>query len=385
MNSRVKEMRCIRCDARFPVGDYLFGCPHCLEEGHSAAVTFVYSGQAQIHTGETGMKRYADFLPYQEFPVLGEGCTPVISLPKLAKSLGLGAFYSKNEFQNPSGSHKDRMNPQIVARAKDIGANAVVCASSGNEAASLALYAAAAEMHCINVTSKNINAIWRAACVAPGAELVIVDTPAQRLEYLRERIDREGWYCATNLLPVPVSSSSYGIQGYKTISYELFERFGESLPEYIFVPTCRGDLLYGIYEGFCDLADNGSIGQVPRLVAVEPFARLEHVLNGADYRSIFLGTSALTSSIGGQTATYQSKIALEKSGGFAISVPADAVLPDVRTMASHGLYLETSSAIVYSCVRRAIETGRIPKDASVLVVATSHGYKNNPAFFFPAE
>lgn len=381
MNQRVKEMRCIRCDTALPVGDYLFGCPHCLQEDHRAAVTFTYSGDAQIHTDEKGLKRYVEFLPYEDFPTLGEGETPVISLPRLADDLGLAGLYSKNEFQNPSGSHKDRMNAQIIARAKDIGAKTVACASSGNESASLALYAAVAGMRCVNVASKDINDIWRTACVVPGTELILVDTPAQRLEYLQERIDKEGWYCATNQLQVPVSSSSYGIQGYKTIAYELFEHFGESLPDYVLVPTCRGDLLYGIYEGFRDLELSGRISPMPRLVAVEPIPRLERVLEGADYRNVFQGNSDLTPSIGGGTATYQSKLALENSGGFAVSPSPDTVVEDVYTMASHGLYLETSSATVHSCLKNAIAAGNIPEGANVLFISTSHGYKNDPQLF----
>jgi threonine synthase len=381
MNHRVKEMRCIRCNAAFPVGDYLYGCPHCRGEGHSAAVTFTYRGSAEIHTEERGLKRYTEFLPYTDFPTLGEGGTPVVSLPGLANSLGLGALYSKNEFQNPSGSHKDRMNPQIVARAKDIGAATVACASSGNEAASLALYAAAGGIRCVNVASKNIADGWRAACIAPGAELVIVDSPAQRQVYLKERIEQEGWYCATNQLTIPVSSSSYGIQGYKTIAYELFEHFKKQLPDFVLVPTCRGDLLYGIYEGFQELVSAGSISRMPRLVAVEPIPRLERVLAGEDYRTVFDGESGLTPSIGGLTSTYQSELALRSSGGFAVSVPQSEVLPAVSRMAEQGLYLETSSAVALPCIKKALNEETLPKGSSALIIATSHGYKNNTSSF----
>ncbi|MEL7622484.1 MAG: hypothetical protein AAGU12_02735 [Clostridiales bacterium] len=76
---------------------------------------------------------------------------------------------------------------------------------------------------------------------------------------------------------------------------------------------------------------------------------------------------------------------MEKSGGFAVSASPGDVLPDVYAMASHGLYLETSSAVVHSCIKKALAAGDIPKGAKVLFIATSHGYKNKPQLFMQGE
>ena len=381
MNKRIRAMECIKCHKELPVGDYLYGCPYCGEKGENASVSFRYEGYAGFHPEYKGMKRYMDFLPYEDFPTLGEGNTPLTRLPILEKKLGLGVVYSKNEFQNPTGSHKDRMNPMIVARAKKLGAKVVACASSGNEGVSLAAYAARANLECVIVTTFGITDIWKSAMIAAGAQVVLVEKSSDRLLYLKDKIENEGWYCATNQLDVPVGSCAYGIQGYKTISYELYEELSESMPDYILVPTCRGDLLYGIYEGFRDLKDQGMLQVIPKLVAVEPFSRLEQVLKGSDYRLKFEGDSGLTPSIGGMTATYQSKKALDDSRGFAVSIGQDRVVDNILELARQGLYLEASSALNYGCLSVAIEQGKIELGSSVVLISTSHGFKNRPEFF----
>lgn len=376
LNHRIAAMRCLKCGKTYAVGDYFYGCPDCLEKGENAALTFCYEGTGQIDTAQQGFARYAQFLPYADTITIGEGNTPLIALETLAEELGVAHLYAKNEFQNPTGSHKDRMNPFITARAAELGYGTVTCASSGNEAASLAAYAAAEGLKCVNVSTAHIPKLWKDASDASGAELVLVPSSNDRLAYQREHMG-DRWYPATNLLEVPVSSSPYGIQGYKTLSFEVYETMGKALPDYILIPTCRGDLLYGIFEGFFDLKRSGYIDHLPKLVACEPLPRLELILEqGRSHTEKFPGNSEKTSSIGGVTATYQSEYALRESGGFAVSVSQEEAAASVAQMAQHGLYLETSSSIVYPCLQKAVREGRIGLTASVMLVLTSNGYKN---------
>ena len=378
MNSRIKNMVCLKCGASLPVGDYIYGCPNCFEKGENSNIVPVYEEGAKIHLNEKGMKRYQEFLPYTEFPTLGEGCTPVVSLERLAEDLGLRKVYTKNEFQNPSGSHKDRINPLAVAHAKATGKNTICCASTGNEAVSCALYCAAAGMRCVCVVTKEITPIWKKAIEAAGAEMVMVDSPDERMRYIEEKLKTESWYCVTNQPDPPIGSPAVEVQGYKTVSYELYEQFENEIPEYILVPTCRGDLLYGMYCGFNDLLKNHLIEKMPRLVAMEPIPRLECVLQGKNkHTDKFEGATNLMPSIGGGTVTYQAQIALEESGGFAISVPQENAYKYVKGLAQYGLYTETSSAIALECLKKAVKEGGLPHNARVLLVLTSHGFKND--------
>jgi threonine synthase len=110
---------------------------------------------------------------------------------------------------------------------------------------------------------------------------------------------------------------------------------------------------------------------MPRLVAVEPFPRLELALAGADWRKEFAGTSPLVS-INGTTLTYQAVAAVERSSGIAVSTNSDQAIADQRRLARAGLYLELSAAA--SLTGLGLATARIPIRNAVLI-ATSHGYK----------
>lgn len=198
---------------------------------------------------------------------------------------------------------------------------------------------------------------------------------------MRKMVDDYGWYPATNYVLPTVGSNCFGVQGYKTIAYEIYEEFGTDLPEYIFIPVSRGDLLWGIFEGFKEMRRFGYINALPKLVCVEPFKRLSKVLEGEDYRKEFPGDYSLTGSIGDTTVTYQSYVAVRDSGGFAIDVPQDNVIDDVIQMAHLGMYLETSSSIVFSALKTAAEKRILDKDCTILLIATSSGFKNKPDMF----
>ncbi|NLT58498.1 MAG: pyridoxal-phosphate dependent enzyme [Clostridiales bacterium] len=373
-------MYCISCGADFTVGDHPFGCDHCRRRGTPASLSIRYADPFVLDQGRRGMARYPARLPYAdgELPSLGEGDTPLVSLPRLAGELGLGQLLVKNEFQNPTGSHKDRMNPLIVARARQQGYETVAAASSGNEGVSLACYAAAAGLRCVIVATSGMDPLWQQAILATGAEIVLTETAPARWDYIKERVDRGEWFSATNLIDPPVGSACFGVQGYKVLAYELYEQMPEGLAQYILVPVGRGDLLWGLYEGFAELREAGLIGRLPALVAVEPFPRLERVTSAADCARHYPGAYGATPSIGGDTVTVQSLLALQRSGGFAASADQRLVPAAIRRMAGQGLYLEASSALPIACLEQLIGGGTVARGSRVVLVATSHGFKNVP-------
>jgi threonine synthase len=379
INPKLRGLYCLRCAAKYAVGDYFAGCPSCAGKSLPVNLSFEYQGQRKIRADKKRMCRYAEFLPYESFPTLGEGNTPIIAVQRLATAFNLRTVYIKNEFQNPTGSHKDRMSPLAVARAVSLNKKCVVAASSGNAGASLAAYAAAAGIACKIISTRKMNPIWRKAIELPGAELILVDTPQERWPVMQKMVEEENWYPVTNFVSPPVGSNAFGIQGYKTIAYEIYEEFGETTPTFILVPSCRADLLWGIYEGFRELRDIQLIRSMPRLIAVEPFARLSQVLEGADYRNKFPGDSSQTVSIGGDTITYQGVAALQESQGSASNIEQKEVNEYQRRMAREGFYLESSAATIVGSLAQLVARKTIPCGASVLMIATSNGYKDYPA------
>ncbi|SFU18838.1 pyridoxal-phosphate dependent enzyme [Mesorhizobium sp. YR577] len=378
INPHLASFRCIRCSTLYPVGDFQEGCPKCLAESHPASVVPVYDeampSPFEEHFGRR-MERFGNWLPYKVFTSLGEGDTPLVDLPRLAAQCGLEALSIKLESANPTGSHKDRMSAQFVARAKDRNVPSVIAASSGNAGCSIAAYAAAAGLPCTIVTTPAISAPWRRAIEMTGASIVYVEDSLERWEIVRRKVREEGCLSATNYLVPPVGSDPYGVEGYKTLGYELAENQAVSVADAIFVPTARGDLLWGIYRGLAEAMEAGKLRAMPKLVAVEPFPRLECVLAGKDVRSHFPGKSLLAS-IGGATATYQSWLAVTRSGGTAISVAESDVLDDRQLLAHHGHYLELSAAAALTGLRTLAASA--DKGASIrraVLIGTSHGYK----------
>lgn len=376
-NQLVQHLTCLRCNHEYNPDDYLTGCPLCLEQGYPASLQVVYDQKVpwNINQSARGMLRYADRLPYRTFPSLGEGDTPIIEVKGLENELGIPSIWIKNEGQNPTGSHKDRMSPLVVARAASLQRSTVIAASSGNAGASLAAYAAAAGIHCKIVTTSQVHDVWEKAIRITGAEIIKVPDSYARWEVVRQMVEEEGAYPATNYIMPPVGSNLFGVQGYVTVGLEIAEQMKDDLPTAIIVPCARGDLLWGIWAGLVEARRMNWIAHLPRLYAVEPFPRLVHVLTGRDYREEFIGDSDLLPSIGGYTVTYQSLHALVSSGGSAVVVTNEEVRGAQHHLGRKGIYAEGSSAAAYGAVAKLLQSGQIERSERVLLIVTSHGYK----------
>ncbi|HKS56510.1 MAG TPA: pyridoxal-phosphate dependent enzyme [Steroidobacteraceae bacterium] len=323
------------------------------------------------------MSRYAAWMPYTSWVTLGEGGTPCTRFVSLADELKVAKVFIKNEGLNPSGSHKDRASCMAVTRAIDVGAKTIVAASSGNGGVSLALYAAAGGIRCCIVSTPTLSPIYTRAITMTGADLVTVPDTLGRWRYVAEMVKERNWFPATNYLDPPVGSNHFGLDGLKTIAYEIFEDIGGENLQVVIVPTSRGDLIWGLYEGFRQIVELGLLKKVPRLFAVEPFPRISRVLAGEEFTGSFPGETALVS-IGGSTVTYQAIEPIRASGGGVVVVSDQDVVRDQRRLAGHGCYAELSSAASLTGLAALLQDGRIARDDSVVLVVTSNGYKELP-------
>lgn len=378
LNPMLSGFSCIRCQTELPVGDWFEGCPDCLARGVPSTVRpmFRQSPPMLNDVGKHGMARYAAWLPYTSWVTLGEGGTSCAGFPSLAEEVKAASVFIKNEGQNPSGSHKDRVSCLTVTRALDAAATRIVAASSGNGGASLALYAAAAGLGCCIVTTPALSPIHRRAITMTGAQLVEASESLDRWRIVAE-MAQEGWFPATNYLNPPVGSNAFGLAGLNTVAFEIFEELGAGQNDVLLVPTSRGDLIWGLYEGFRQLRAIGLIASLPRLIAVEPFPRIRRVLDGDEVTGSFPGTTALVS-IGGSTVTYQAVEAIRATGGGAVVVDDRTVLRDQARLARHGCYAELSSAATLTGLELLLKDGTISSEDRVVLIATSNGYKDFP-------
>ena len=384
LNDRLTGFSCIRCKTKLPIGDYFEGCPACLASGQPSSVRSEYQDlpTAISRSDARGMARYADWLPYSAWVSLGEGATSCVNFPALAAEVGVKGIIVKNEGQNPSGSHKDRVSSLTVTRALDVGAKRIAAASSGNGGASLALYAAAAGLDCSIIVTAALSPIQRRAITQTGAELISVEDALDRWRLLGDMGKETGSFPATNYLIPPVGSNHFGIEGLKTVAYELVEDCGDEL-DAVLVPTSRGDLVWSLYDGFRQMMAGGHIARIPRLYVVEPFPRLRKVMQGFAPNGSFPGKTSLFS-IDGSTVTYQAVEAVRASKGGAVVVEDATVVQDAARLARHGCYAELSAAATLSGLEILLANGTVGRDETVALISTSNGYKDWPDQVGPA-
>jgi threonine synthase len=370
LNPMLSGMQCIKCQRTWPTDDYLGGCPACAEAGAPASVAPVFESFPKL----TVAGDIANWLAYPGHPRLGEGNTPLLKLTETAAKYNIKWLGVKNEGANPTGSHKDRMSAAVVRRALDIGARTLAIASSGNAGASLAAFAAHAGLECVVVTTGAMERGWRKAIELHGAEVIVAPNSAARWELVSVHARSGEWYPASNFTIPAVGSNLFAVDGYRAIALELYLSLGAEQPSDIIVPVSRGDLLWGLAKGYADLVSAGLVTDIPRIHAAEPFPRISRVMAGKDYVEQFDGRSPLLS-LGGTTVTYQAIKALLCSRGAVVGPSADQTIAAQLELARAGLFVESSSAIALAGLKILCEQSVIVEDASVVLILTSHGYK----------
>ncbi|WP_137179820.1 PLP-dependent lyase/thiolase [Roseomonas sp. AR75] len=350
-----------------PVADWPEGCPRARAAGAPTSLAAIYApGARALPPAGARMQAAGAWLPYLRWADMGEGGTPLIPL---VGPPGFRALAVKAEWMNPTGSHKDRMSPLVVARAQEIGAPGVVCASSGNAGISLAAYAARAGIGCAVVVTPAVPAAVRRALHAHGARVLGVWESLERWR-LAARLAAEGWYPATNHALPPVGSSAWGVEGYRTLAFEIATEMPNGV-DAILVPTARGDTIWGLAAGFATLRDAGLWPHAgPRLIAIEPFPRLEAVLAGTAHSTDSFPGSTRQASTAGGTTTDQAVRAVRDTRGWAVVVSDEAAEAAQAELATrHGLFLELCAAAGFAALPRV--ASRLEAGARIVIIGTS--------------
>jgi threonine synthase len=328
-----------------------------------------------------GIFRHRRLLPLRDGdqPVsLGEGGTPLLPMRRIGEALGLEALSLKDETRGPTWSYKDRLAAVAVTRARADGAPAVVVGTTGNHGAAAAAYAAAAGLRCVAITLVSVPETMKVLMQVLGAEVVAVREPADRWALMREVVAGRGWVPLSGLADPPVGSNPFGVDGYKTIAYEIVDDLGDA-PAAVLVPVAYGDGLAGIHRGFRDLVALGQIGRLPRMIAVEPLGPYRASLDGGgEIPARVPGRPSVAFSIAGTTATRQGLDAIRASGGTSVVVGNDREIlaAQRRIAAEEGVYLEASAAIVLPAVERLAAAGDLDPELPVVLLGTSSGLKD---------
>jgi len=312
------------------------------------------------------IERYRDRLPLEDDdPVvsLNEGSTPLIRAERLSERVG-AEVYLKFEGANPTGSFKDRGMTVAVSRAKGRGAEAVICASTGNTAASAAAYAARAGLRGAVIVPEGKIAIGKLAqALMHGARVIALrGNFDEALTLVRELADRHPIELVNSLNP-------YRIEGQKTAAFELIEELGEA-PDALAIPVGNAGNVTAYWRGFRES------GASPLLYGfqAEGAAPLVH---GAPVENPETVASAIR--IGNPARWEEAMDAFTASRGRVAAVSDERILEAYRWLAqSEGVFCEPASA---ASVAGLLEHGMpapdgSPPPRSVVCVLTGHGLKD---------
>jgi threonine synthase len=381
-------LRCERCgtETAEPAAPQL--CSPCRSEGVHLYPWPVYdlAGVTALPGPDpaAGLFRFAPLLPVDAAPLrtLGEGGTPLVNVPAMGERVGLPRLAIKNEAQNPTWSYKDRLAAVAVNRAAQRGAETVVVSSTGNHGAAVAAYAARLGLRCVVLTVESVPLAMKVLMQGFGATVVAFDDPGDRWVLMQQAVAERGWVPMSGYVAPPSGSNPIGVDGYKTIAYELWEQTGGDLPDAVVAPVAYGDGVAGLVRGFTDLIALGLADRVPRIVAAEPYGPFAAAV-AADVTDpsepVAVPGPSVAFSIATPYPTWQGLWALRRSGGTAQAADNRTILAaQQRLAASEGLFLEPSSAICLGVLPALVERGALTADDSVVVLATSTGLKDVP-------
>lgn len=303
---------------------------------------------------------------------IGEGNTPVVSLPRISESLGTADLYGKLEFMNPTGSFKDRGTATMLSVAVENGVTEVVEDSSGNAGASVSAYAARA----------GIQAHVFAPSSAPAAKLGQIRVYEARTHAVpgpREASTNAAveFQRSNSLVYASHNLSPYFVEGTKTFAYEVAAQMSP-LPDHIVIPVGNGSLLMGCWTGFSELIANHKLDSMPKLHAIQAEAVMPIAaeFSGKEWNP---GASTIAGGIAVGSPPRKNQVlrAVRKSGGAVLAVSDDSIARwQKRLAASEGIFAEPTSAAALAGIELLLRCGHIERDESALAAITGFGLKD---------
>lgn len=322
---------------------------------------------ATIDAGTSTIARYASLLPVgkDDLLTLGAGMTPLVK-----GQLAGHAVWFKLDSMLPSGSFKDRGAALVISHYRRLGVSKIVVDSSGNAAAAMSAFSAAAgiecEVYCPATASpgKLVQARAYGATVIPvsGSRDAVAEAAQQAAAD-----DRNAIYASHNW-------SALFAEGVKTWALEVWEQLGQQSPAAAFVPTGGGSALIGAARGFA------ATGNMPRLIAAQPTACAPVVAaleGGADH--VEPTTAGATIAEGTKIASpprdAQLLRAVRDSDGWGCAVSEDALKDALHALWQQGIYVEPTAALGAAAFIQADTEGQLPDGPSVILV-TGSGLKS---------
>lgn len=319
---------------------------------------------------------YRSYLPFDDdTPIitLNEGNTPLIEAPRLARHIapdgGLRLFL-KYEGLNPTGSFKDRGMTAAITQAVREGATTVICASTGNTAASAAAYAARAGLRCLVLVPQGKITLGKlAASLAYGAEVISIDGSFDDgLRMVRELVERR--VGSSEPIALVNSVNPWRLEGQKTGAFEIVDQLDGLAPDWHCLPVGNAGNISAYWMGYKQY-DRG----LPRLLGGQAAGSAPIVLGRVVEHPETIATAIR---IGNPARWHQAVEALDESDGIITAVSDEDILESWRMLARlEGVFVEPASATGLAALKQQIALREIaPEGQTAVVVLTGHGLKD---------
>lgn len=379
--SPIQFLECGKCKTRHNPGEPQNCCREC--GGPLLARYTIQPGSPtldEVLKRRPGQNRLHELAPSSrgaQAPTLGEGATPLIPAGRLARELGLPNLLIKDEAQNPTASFKSRGMAAALARASELGIEAVCLPSAGNAGGAAAAYGAlhGLEVHVYVPESTPVPIVEETRAL--GAQVTLVQgTIADAGKALAPVAEEKGWFSLATL------KEPYRLEGKKVMGYELLYDLGR-LPDVIIYPTGGGTGLIGMWKAFDEMQALGWIGpERPRMVSVQssacaPMVRaFEQKLDHAPVWEDPELTRAFGLRVPGALGDFLILEALSSSNGTAVAVEEADLLADTRVLGtSLGLQTSPEGGACLAATRKLKSQGWIQEDETVVIFNTGHGLK----------
>ena len=382
--SYLSRLECSGCGKEYSHNEIHTFCPGC----QSPLLSIYDLEQARqtvdrdevIHR-KKGMWRWHELLPviHEENQVfLGEGDTPLLSLPRLQKELGLINLYVKDESSNPTGSFKARGLAAAISKAKELGVEKVIIPTAGNAGGAMAAYAARAGLRAHIFMPKDTPFANIEESRMAGAEVILVDGLISDASGMAgEKARAEGWF------DVSTFKEPYRVEGKKVMGYELAEAFDWQLPDVIVYPTGGGTGLVGMWKAFAELEALGWLENTkrPRMVSVQAEGCAPVVKafqQGATFCDFWTGAQTIASGLR-VPKSFADHLILQDiydSEGTAIAVSDESILESQKQLAGmEGIFAAPEGAATLAALKELVQQGWVHPEEKIVLFNTGSGLK----------
>jgi threonine synthase len=373
------HLACRECGATVDLGG-THVCAECfgpLEVGYDLPTLT----RSAIETGPASIWRYASLLPVPpdvaESPNTEPGWTRLVRADHLARELGMGVLWVKDERANPTHSFKDRVVAVALAAAVEMGYKVLACPSTGNLANAVAAAAARAGIRSVVLIPANLEQEKITATAIYDGTMVAVDGTYDDVNRLASELadEREDWaFVNVNVRP-------YYAEGSKTIGFEIAEQLGWRLPAQIVVPVASGAQLVKIDKAFRELISLGLVEDTEYRVFGAQAAGCAPV--AAAFRAghdvvqpVRPSTIAKSLAIGNPADGPYVLDVVRRTGGAVADVSDPEVVSAMRLLAAtEGIFGETAGGVTLGVLRRLLADGLLDPGAETVVINSGDGLK----------